>query len=35
MPWGIIGKLIGFLGRSGSEKHLKEMLIKLKGLAES
>jgi uncharacterized protein YndB with AHSA1/START domain len=35
MPWGILGKMIGFLGRSGSEKHVKEMLIKLKSLAES
>ena len=35
MPWGIFGKLIGFLGRSSSEKHVKEMLIKLKSLAES
>jgi hypothetical protein len=35
MPWGILGRLIGFLGRSSSEKHVKEMLIKLKSLAES
>ncbi|OGO20083.1 MAG: hypothetical protein A2144_07050 [Chloroflexi bacterium RBG_16_50_9] len=35
MPWGIFGKFIGFLNRSSSEKHVKEMLIKLKGLAES
>lgn len=35
MPWGILGMLIGFLGRSGAEKHAKEMLIKLKRLAES
>jgi predicted transposase YbfD/YdcC len=35
MPWGILGKLIGFFGRSSSEKHVKEMLIKLKSLAES
>jgi hypothetical protein len=35
MPWGILGGVIGFLGRSGSEKHVKEMLIKLKGLVES
>ena len=35
MPWWIIGRLIGFLGRSSSEKHVKEMLIKLKSLAES
>jgi uncharacterized protein YndB with AHSA1/START domain len=35
MPWGVLGKLIGFMGRSSSEKHVKEMLIKLKSLAES
>ena len=35
MPWGILGKLIGLLGRSSTEKHVKEMLVKLKSLAES
>jgi len=35
MPWGIIGRLIGFVGRSSSEKHVTEMLDKLKNLAES
>ncbi len=35
MPWGIFGGLIGFLGRSSSEKHANEMLIKLKSLVES
>jgi len=35
MPWGIIGKLIGRIGRSGSEKHVTEMLSKLKSMAES
>jgi hypothetical protein len=35
MPWGIIGKLLGIFSRSGSEKHVKEMLIKLKKQAEA
>jgi uncharacterized protein YndB with AHSA1/START domain len=35
MPWGIFGRLIGFLGHSGSEKHLKEAVNKLKSLAEA
>ena len=35
MPWGILGRLIAFLGRSGAEKHVKEMLAKLKSLAEA
>jgi hypothetical protein len=35
MSWGILGNLIGFLGRSSSEKHVKEMLINLKNPAES
>ena len=35
MPWGILGRLIGFFSRSSSEKHAKEMLVKLKSLAES
>jgi len=35
MPWGILGKLIGLLGRSGSEAHVKDMLAKLKSLAEA
>jgi hypothetical protein len=34
-PYGIIGKLLGFVARSTSEAHLKEMLAKLKRLAES
>jgi uncharacterized protein YndB with AHSA1/START domain len=35
MPMGILGCLIGFLGRSSSENHVKEMLTKLKTLAEA
>ena len=35
MPLGVIGKLIGRLGRSSSEKHVTEMLSKLKNMAES
>jgi uncharacterized protein YndB with AHSA1/START domain len=35
MPWGILGRLIGSLGHSSSEKHVKEMLSKLKSLAEA
>ena len=35
MPWGIIGRLIGWFGRSGSEKHVKQMLATLKSLAEA
>jgi uncharacterized protein YndB with AHSA1/START domain len=35
MPWGILGRLIGFFGRSGSEAHVKEMLARLKSLAEA
>ena len=35
MPWGILGRLIGFMGRSSSENHVKEMLTKLKTLAEA
>jgi len=35
MPFGILGKLMGTVGRSSSEAHVKEMLAKLKGLAEA
>ena len=35
MPWGILGRLIGLLGRSSSEKHVKEALNNLKSLAEA
>ena len=34
MPFGVIGKLMGIVGRSSSEAHAREMLLKLKGLAE-
>ena len=35
MPYGPIGSMIGFLGKSSSQGHVKEMLAKLKGLAEA
>ena len=35
MPYGPIGSVIGFLGKSSSQAHLKEMLGKLKSLAEA
>jgi hypothetical protein len=35
MPYGPIGSIIGFLGKSSSQAHLKEMLAKLKSLAEN
>jgi uncharacterized protein YndB with AHSA1/START domain len=35
MPFGIIGKLMGVVGKSSSEAHVREMLSKLKGLAEA
>ncbi len=35
MPFGIIGKLIGLVGKRSSEAHLKEMLARLKSLAEA
>lgn len=35
LPYGPIGSLIGFMGKSGSQAHLKEMMGKLKGLAEA
>jgi uncharacterized protein YndB with AHSA1/START domain len=35
MPFGVIGKLMGVVGRSSSEAHVREMLSKLKGLAEA
>lgn len=34
MPYGVIGSIIGFLGKSSSQSHVKEMLCKLKTLAE-
>ena len=35
MPFGVIGKLMGAAGKSGSEAHVREMLAKLKSLAEA
>ena len=35
MPYGPIGSVIGFLGKSSSQAHLKEMMGKLKSLAEA
>jgi uncharacterized protein YndB with AHSA1/START domain len=35
LPFGIIGKLMGAVGRSSSEAHVKEMLVILKSLAEA
>ena len=35
LPYGVIGSLIGFIGRSSSQVHLKEMMGKLKSLAEA
>ena len=35
MPFGIIGKLMGVVGRSSSEAHVREMLSKLKSLVEA
>jgi len=35
MPFGVIGKLMGAVGKSSSEAHVKEMLAKLKSLAEA
>lgn len=35
LPYGILGRIMGLFGRSGSEATVKEMLIKLKSLAEA
>jgi uncharacterized protein YndB with AHSA1/START domain len=35
MPFGVIGKLMGVVGKSSSEGHVREMLAKLKSLAEA
>jgi uncharacterized protein YndB with AHSA1/START domain len=35
MPYGPIGSLIGLLGKSSSQAHLKEMMAKLKSLSEA
>jgi uncharacterized protein YndB with AHSA1/START domain len=35
MPYGVIGRFIGNLARGSSERHVKEMLGKLKSLGEA
>jgi uncharacterized protein YndB with AHSA1/START domain len=35
LPWGIVGKLLGSVGRRTAEGHLRECLVKLKRLVES
>ena len=35
LPYGFIGKILGFFGRSSSQAHVKEMLGKLKSLTEA
>ena len=35
LPYGVIGKVMGTFAKSGSETTLKEMLAKLKSLAEA
>jgi uncharacterized protein YndB with AHSA1/START domain len=35
LPYGVIGSIIGFLGKSSSQAHVKEALNKLKNLAEA
>jgi len=35
MPFGVVGKLMGAVGRNSSEGHVREMLSKLKDLVES
>ena len=35
LPYGVIGKILGLFARSSSEAHVKEMLAKLKSLAEA
>lgn len=35
MPYGPLGRLLGAFGRSSSERHVKEILAKLKALAEA
>ncbi|MFC2017078.1 SRPBCC family protein [Chloroflexota bacterium] len=35
LPFGIIGRLMGLIGQRSSEPHVKEMLAKLKNLAEA
>ena len=35
LPYGVIGKIMGLFTKSSSEAHVKEMLVKLKDLAEA
>jgi uncharacterized protein YndB with AHSA1/START domain len=35
LPYGVIGSMMGFFARSSSQAHLKEMMGKLKNLAEA
>jgi len=35
MPYGVIGAMMGFFAKSSSQSHLKEMMAKLKSLAEA
>jgi len=35
MPYGVIGNMMGFFAKSSSQAHLKEMMVKLKSLAEA
>jgi uncharacterized protein YndB with AHSA1/START domain len=35
MPFGFMGKLLGIIGQRSAESHVKEMLAKLKSLAEA
>ena len=35
LPYGVIGKIMGVFTRASSEAHVKEMLVKLKSLAEA
>jgi uncharacterized protein YndB with AHSA1/START domain len=35
LPYGPIGSIMGFFGKSSSQAHLKEMMAKLKSLAEA
>jgi uncharacterized protein YndB with AHSA1/START domain len=35
LPYGVIGKILGLFARSSAEAHVKEMLTKLKSLAEA
>jgi uncharacterized protein YndB with AHSA1/START domain len=35
LPYGVIGSMMGFFGKSSSQAHVKEMLAELKSLAEA